>query len=63
MLILGVQWQIRRCLLICRILDGNAFNGTLDLGRSISSELSIVSFKDNDFSSVTLTSSYNGTLA
>lgn len=45
------------------ILDGNAFNGTLDLGRSISSELSIVSFKDNDFSSVTLTSSYNGTLA
>ncbi|VAI06057.1 unnamed protein product [Triticum turgidum subsp. durum] len=45
------------------ILDGNAFNGTLDLGRSISSELSMVSFKDNDFSSVTVTSSYNGTLA
>ncbi|XP_051181343.1 leucine-rich repeat receptor protein kinase HPCA1 [Lolium perenne] len=44
------------------ILDGNAFNGTLDLGRSISSELSMVSFKDNDFSSVTVTSSYNGTL-
>ena len=48
---------------LCRILDGNAFNGTLDLGRSISSELSMVSFKDNDFASVTVTSSYNGTLA
>jgi hypothetical protein len=47
---------------LCRILDGNTFNGTLDLGRSISSELSMVSFKDNDFSSVTVTSSYNGTL-
>ncbi|KAI4979017.1 hypothetical protein ZWY2020_015770 [Hordeum vulgare] len=45
------------------ILDDNAFNGTLDLGRSISSELSMVSFKGNDFSSVTMTSSYNGTLA
>lgn len=45
------------------ILDGNAFNGTLDMGRSISSELSLVSFKDNEFSSLTVTSSYNGTLA
>ncbi|TVU47201.1 hypothetical protein EJB05_06792 [Eragrostis curvula] len=45
------------------LLDDNAFNGTLDMGRSISSELSIVSFKDNGFSSVTVTSSYNGTLA
>ncbi|GJN31365.1 hypothetical protein PR202_gb19754 [Eleusine coracana subsp. coracana] len=44
------------------ILDGNGFNGTLDMGRSISSELSLVSFKDNEFSSVTVTSSYNGTL-
>jgi hypothetical protein len=33
------------------------------MGSSISSELSIVSFKDNDFSSVTVTSTYNGTLA
>ncbi|KAL6902019.1 hypothetical protein ACP4OV_004895 [Aristida adscensionis] len=45
------------------ILDDNAFNGTLDMGRSISSELSIVSFKDNQFSSVTVTASYNGTLS
>ncbi|OEL31342.1 putative leucine-rich repeat receptor-like protein kinase [Dichanthelium oligosanthes] len=45
------------------ILDGNALNGTLDMGRSISSELSLVSFKNNFFSSVTVTSSYNGTLA
>ncbi|KAL6649859.1 hypothetical protein ACP70R_014083 [Stipagrostis hirtigluma subsp. patula] len=45
------------------ILDGNAFNGTLDMGRSISSELSIVSFKDNEFASFTVTASYNGTLA
>ncbi|CAN6289563.1 unnamed protein product [Urochloa humidicola] len=45
------------------ILDDNALNGTLDMGRSISSELSLVSFKDNEFSSVTVTSSYNGTLA
>lgn len=48
---------------LCRILDGNAFNGTLDMGRSISSELSLVSFKDNEFSSLTVTSGYNGTLA
>jgi hypothetical protein len=47
----------------CRILDGNAFNGTLNMGTSISSELSLVSFKDNEFSSLTVTSSYNGTLA
>ncbi|KAL5210458.1 hypothetical protein ABZP36_006081 [Zizania latifolia] len=45
------------------ILDGNAFNGTLDMGKSISSELSIVSFKNNELSSVTVTSSYNGTLS
>ncbi|CAN6306764.1 unnamed protein product [Urochloa humidicola] len=45
------------------ILDDNALNGTLDMGRSISGELSLVSFKDNEFSSVTVTSSYNGTLA
>ncbi|KAG2541049.1 hypothetical protein PVAP13_9NG599300 [Panicum virgatum] len=45
------------------ILDGNALNGTLDMGRSISSELSLVSLKDNEFSSFIVTSSYNGTLA
>uniref|UniRef100_A0A0E0KD95 non-specific serine/threonine protein kinase n=1 Tax=Oryza punctata TaxID=4537 RepID=A0A0E0KD95_ORYPU len=45
------------------ILDGNAFNGTLDMGNSISSELSIVSLKDNELSSVTVTASYNGTLS
>ncbi|KAL5218298.1 hypothetical protein ABZP36_018982 [Zizania latifolia] len=45
------------------ILDGNAFNGTLDMGKSISSELSVVSFKNNELSSVTFTSSYNGTLS
>ncbi|KAF8683992.1 hypothetical protein HU200_044942 [Digitaria exilis] len=45
------------------ILDDNALNGTLDMGRSISGELSTVSFKNNEFSSVTVTSSYNGTLA
>ncbi|KAG8096119.1 hypothetical protein GUJ93_ZPchr0013g36458 [Zizania palustris] len=45
------------------ILDGNGFNGTLDMGKSISSELSIVSFKNNNLSSVTVTSSYNGTLS
>ncbi|TVU16276.1 hypothetical protein EJB05_39830, partial [Eragrostis curvula] len=45
------------------ILDDNAFNGNLDMGRSISSELSIVNFKGNGFSSVTVTPSYNGTLA
>ena len=49
--------------LFCRILDDNALNGTLDMGRSISSELSLVSFKDNEFSSFIVTSSYNGTLA
>lgn len=47
----------------CRILDGNAFNGTLDMGKYISSELSIVSLKDNQLSSVTVTASYNGTLS
>uniref|UniRef100_M8D3Z8 non-specific serine/threonine protein kinase n=1 Tax=Aegilops tauschii TaxID=37682 RepID=M8D3Z8_AEGTA len=57
------QWFWKLPQLSALILDGNAFNGTLDLGRSISSELSMVSFKDNDFSSVTVTSSYNGTLA
>ncbi|XP_062211132.1 leucine-rich repeat receptor protein kinase HPCA1-like [Phragmites australis] len=45
------------------ILDGNAFNGTLDMGISISSELSLVSFKDNEFSAYTVTAGYNGTLA
>jgi len=49
--------------LFCRILDDNALNGTLDMGRSISSELSLVSFKDNEFSSFIVTSSYSGTLA
>ena len=49
--------------LFCRILDGNALNGTLDMGRSISSELSLVSFKDNEFSSFIVTSNYSGTLA
>lgn len=33
------------------------------MGRSISSELSTVSFKNNEFSSFTVTASYNGTLA
>lgn len=45
------------------ILDNNAFNGTLNMGNSISSELSIVSFKNNQFASVMEISSYNGTLA
>lgn len=44
------------------ILDNNAFNGTLDMGNSINSELSMVSFKNNRFASVMI-SSYNGTLA
>jgi hypothetical protein len=49
--------------LFCRILDDNAFNGSMDMGRSISSELSVVSFKDNQLSAIMVPSGYNGTLA
>ncbi|XP_020108910.1 probable leucine-rich repeat receptor-like protein kinase At5g49770 isoform X1 [Ananas comosus] len=44
------------------ILDNNEFNGTLDMGSSISEDLSIVSFKNNAFTSLTVNSVYNGTL-
>ncbi|XP_072975349.1 leucine-rich repeat receptor protein kinase HPCA1 [Typha angustifolia] len=47
------------------ILDYNEFNGTLDLGTSISQQLQIVSFKNNNFTSLTVPNQadYNGTLA
>ena len=47
---------------ICRILDNNKFNGTLDMGDSISQQLQTVNFQNNRLTSVTLTSNYNSTL-
>ncbi|XP_008782739.2 probable leucine-rich repeat receptor-like protein kinase At5g49770 [Phoenix dactylifera] len=44
------------------ILDDNKFNGTLDMGKSISQQLQFVSFKNNALDSVTLTSSYDKAL-
>lgn len=47
---------------ICRLLDNNKFNGTLDMGDSISQQLQTVNFQNNLLTSVTLTSNYNSTL-
>lgn len=44
------------------ILNNNAFNGSLSMGDSVSSQLQIVSFQNNSISSVTLSSAYNETL-
>lgn len=45
-----------------RILDDNEFNGTLDMGDSISQQLQIVNFKNNHLTGVKLTANYNKTL-
>ncbi|URE27874.1 leucine-rich repeat receptor-like protein kinase [Musa troglodytarum] len=44
------------------ILDDNKFNGTLDMGDSISQQLQIVNFTNNHLSGVKLTANYNKTL-
>ncbi|XP_039136272.1 probable leucine-rich repeat receptor-like protein kinase At5g49770 [Dioscorea cayenensis subsp. rotundata] len=44
------------------LLDNNKFNGTLDMGDSISQQLQTVNFQNNLLTSVTLTSNYNSTL-
>ncbi|CAL9170726.1 unnamed protein product [Musa hybrid cultivar] len=44
------------------ILDDNEFNGTLDMGDSISQQLQIVNFKNNHLTGVKLTANYNKTL-
>ncbi|XP_064999675.1 leucine-rich repeat receptor protein kinase HPCA1-like [Musa acuminata AAA Group] len=44
------------------ILDYNEFNGTLDMGNSISQQLQIVNFKNNKLTRVALDSSYDRTL-
>nr|XP_010921260.2 probable leucine-rich repeat receptor-like protein kinase At5g49770 [Elaeis guineensis] len=44
------------------ILDDNKFNGNLDMGHNFSQQLQLVSFKNNNLESVTLTSRYNNTL-
>ncbi|KAJ6803663.1 putative leucine-rich repeat receptor-like protein kinase isoform X2 [Iris pallida] len=44
------------------LLNNNAFNDTLDMGNSISSQLQIVNFQNNSISKVTLTPSYKETL-
>ncbi|KAH7663551.1 Non-specific serine/threonine protein kinase protein [Dioscorea alata] len=43
------------------ILDNNAFNGTLDI-TNISPQLQAIDFQNNEITSVTLNSNYNGTL-
>ncbi|KAG1338207.1 putative leucine-rich repeat receptor-like protein kinase [Cocos nucifera] len=43
-------------------LKNNEFNGTLDMGSSISSQLQTVDFQNNSIASVILTSSYKNTL-
>ncbi|KAG0462393.1 hypothetical protein HPP92_020869 [Vanilla planifolia] len=44
------------------ILGNNKFNGTLTMGDTISDQLQIVDFKNNDLSSFTMTSKYNKSL-
>ncbi|ONK78115.1 uncharacterized protein A4U43_C02F14510 [Asparagus officinalis] len=44
------------------LLNDNAFNGSLNMGNSISSNLQIVNFQNNSISEVTLSDSYNETL-
>ncbi|XP_078160318.1 leucine-rich repeat protein kinase family protein isoform X2 [Carex rostrata] len=44
------------------ILDDNAFNGTLDIGKGVSQELNIVSLKNNNINSVDIVSDYNGSI-
>lgn len=44
------------------LLSNNAFNGTLDMGDSFSSQLQIVNFQNNSITSVTLGSFYKETL-
>lgn len=44
------------------ILDDNAINGSLDIGSSLSPQLRVVNFQNNDIAEVTVTSSFNGTL-
>lgn len=43
-------------------LRNNSFNGTLNMGNSISQQLQLVDFENNDISSVTLGSGYMNTL-
>lgn len=45
-----------------RILDDNAFNGTLDISKGVSEELNIVSLQNNDINLVDVVSDYNGTI-
>ncbi|CAL9748659.1 unnamed protein product [Musa acuminata subsp. burmannicoides] len=44
------------------ILDNNEFNGTLDMGNSISQQLQIVNFKNNKLTGVANVASYDRTL-
>ncbi|KAJ0985363.1 hypothetical protein J5N97_003719 [Dioscorea zingiberensis] len=44
------------------ILDHNEFNGTLDMGSTISPQLKTVDFENNNISLFTPTANYNGTL-
>lgn len=44
------------------ILNDNKFNGTLTLGDSISPQLQVVNFQNNDLTSITLGANYNNTL-
>ncbi|XP_042470973.1 leucine-rich repeat receptor protein kinase HPCA1-like [Zingiber officinale] len=43
-------------------LNNNHFNGTLNMGSNIGQNLSMVNFQNNNFTSVTLSSSYDETL-
>ncbi|URE47140.1 leucine-rich repeat receptor-like protein kinase [Musa troglodytarum] len=50
-----------RSLEILRLKD-NAFGGTLDMGSNISHQLEMVDFRNNAFTSVTLSSNYNNSI-